>query len=155
MSTSIPPSAPGSSPLVSTTKAHRSTRARPSSSPPHRHIAGSRKTSSTRQANDAGHAGVCASNEPQSRPGPGSLEPRTRNSQRSRGEGAPAVRGSFVVSIESSAEGDSGIITRIQPAEQAASTLAGRGFLFSDAVLNVVSDLLVELIRSEEGEEEP
>lgn len=66
----------------------------------------------------------------------------------------PAVRRSFVVEIAST-EGDSGGITaRIQPIEQADAALVAEGFRLSDSVFDLVSELLVEIAREEEEEDD-
>jgi len=64
----------------------------------------------------------------------------------------PAVRKSFVVELVTT-EGNSGITARIQPIDDPAATLAKAGFRPSEAILDFVSDLLVEIAREEEGHE--
>ncbi|UQA60392.1 hypothetical protein [Polyangium aurulentum] len=54
--------------------------------------------------------------------------------------------------MTSSGEEGSGITARIEPTEQAAAALAKRGLRLSDAILDVVSELLAEIARDGEGE---
>jgi hypothetical protein len=61
-----------------------------------------------------------------------------------------------VVHLTPSPEGDSGVTARIEPTPQAAAELVRQGFKLSDAILGVVSDLLVQIAREEdEGNHEP
>lgn len=75
---------------------------------------------------------------------PGGLKQR-------RSAGAPALRRSYVVEITSSAGEGSDITARIHRAPHVAA-LADQGFRLDGAILDVVSDLLVELAREEEQE---
>ena len=78
---------------------------------------------------------------------------RGKSGSRGRLLGAiPAVRKSFVVEFVST-EGETGITARIQPTERAATALVKEGFRPSEAILDLVSDLLVEIAREEEEEE--
>jgi len=52
------------------------------------------------------------------------------------------------------AERDTGVNVRIQPTEHAATALASDGFRPSEAILDLVSDLFVQIAR-EEGEADP
>ncbi len=90
---------------------------------------------------------------------PGSPPPRRGKRPGSRAESrqaggrlasVPTVRRSFVVRLSSSKEGDSDVLARIQPTERAAAALEP-DFRLSDAIFDVVSDLLVEIVREEEG----
>ncbi|MDI1450767.1 hypothetical protein [Polyangium sp. 6x1] len=67
---------------------------------------------------------------------------------------APAVLQSFVVHLTPSPEGGPSVTARIEPTSEAAAELVGQGFELSDAILDVVSSLLVEIAR-EEGLEDP
>lgn len=62
----------------------------------------------------------------------------------------PAVLKSFVVEFVTT-EGDSEITARIQPTEQASAALTAEGFRPSEAILDLASDLLVEIAREDEG----
>ena len=86
--------------------------------------------------------------------------PTGRSHAKGRGGGSllgsvPAVRKSYVVEI-APAEGNSSEITaRIRPTEQAAVALVDEGFRLSDTILDLVSELLVEIAREEEEDDDP
>jgi hypothetical protein len=65
----------------------------------------------------------------------------------------PIARGAFLVSVvESTAtEGGPEFTARIKPVDKMPRELIARGFRLGDAVLDVVSDLLVELVREDDG----
>ncbi|TKC98643.1 hypothetical protein [Polyangium fumosum] len=64
----------------------------------------------------------------------------------------PVVRGSFVVSLHRSTpkEGNYEVTACIKPVDQPTRELATRGFRLSDDVLDVVSELLVELVHEDD-----
>jgi len=67
----------------------------------------------------------------------------------------PTVRRSFVVEITPPEETSPDIVARIRPAPEAAAAAMKYGFRFSDAFLDVVAALLVEIAQEDdEGEGE-
>ncbi len=64
----------------------------------------------------------------------------------------PFARRSFTVAIAktTSAEKSSEFTARIKPVDHVPAALAARGFELGDAILDVVSDLLVELVREDD-----
>ena len=64
------------------------------------------------------------------------------------------MRQSFMVEITSSTDGGSGVTARIEPTPHVPAELVRQGFELSDAILDVVSDILMEIAREEEGTDE-
>ncbi len=73
----------------------------------------------------------------------------TRRTRRPRAQ-PPTVTRSFVVEVQTSDETNSEVIAHIRPTERAAAAAIESGFRFSGAFLDVVSDLLVEMVREED-----
>ena len=76
----------------------------------------------------------------------------TRRPGRPRQVVPPPVHRSFMVRIASNPEGASEVTVHIQPTEQIAADMFAGRFRFSDAVLDIVSELLAEIAREEGGE---
>lgn len=88
------------------------------------------------------------SRPPVPRPVVGSAR-RTR-SPRALARTAPTVTRSFVVEVQTKDETNGEVTARIRPTEGAATAAIENNFRFSGAVLDVVSDLLVEMVREED-----
>ncbi|MDI3291945.1 hypothetical protein [Polyangium sp. 15x6] len=67
----------------------------------------------------------------------------------------PAAQKSYVVEIAPVEGCSSEITARIRPTEQAAVALVDEGFRLSDTILDLVSELLVEIAREEEEDDDP
>ncbi|MDC0743166.1 hypothetical protein [Polyangium mundeleinium] len=67
-------------------------------------------------------------------------------------DATPVVRGSFAVSLHPSTPGggDQEVVARIKPIDQPTRELTTRGFRLSDDVLDVISELLVELVHEDD-----
>jgi hypothetical protein len=78
---------------------------------------------------------------------------RTPSKPRKKTTKIPTVRRSFVVEVLPHDESSAFVMARISPAESAALAAVENEFRFSDAFLDVISDLLVNLAREEEQNE--
>lgn len=74
---------------------------------------------------------------------------RTR-SPRALARTAPTVTRSFVVEVQTKDETNGEVTAHIRPTERAATAAIENDFRFSGAFLDVVSDLLVEMVREED-----
>ena len=75
---------------------------------------------------------------------------RGRSRKRTTTNAAPTVRRSFVVELVPSIETQTEILARITPTEQPSAAAIEQGFRFGDALLDTVSDFLIELAREQE-----
>jgi hypothetical protein len=74
--------------------------------------------------------------------------------RRGRPTAVPLARGAFLVSVASTqAEGRSEFTAHIKPVDNAPREIVARGFKLGDAVLDVVGDLLVELVREDASDD--
>ena len=82
-------------------------------------------------------------------PAPRLVVGSTRRTRRARAE-PPTVTRSFVVEVRASDETNGEVTACIRPTERAATAAIENGFRFSGGFLDVVSDLLVEIVREED-----
>lgn len=75
---------------------------------------------------------------------------RATRRTRSQRAAPPSVTRSFVVEVRASDETNGEVTAHIRPTEQAATAAIESDFRFSGAFLDVVSDLLVEMVREED-----